>query len=405
VLILVAVFLLMLIAMTAVVIDLGVLYVAAQQAQQAADAAALAGAGKLRDGMSPTDASAEAISAAARNNILGTPVTVSASDVLVGAWDTTSQQVIAWDPTATAVGVQVTVRRTASAPDGPVPTFFARVMGIQSTQVSRTAVAGLFVDQRPRNAISLMIVQDGSSSFEVNWAKAIAADTGLLNLINGVSVTNDAAGMVTFNCHISQSYLQQAGLWTYYQNNPQWNTGLKYTTDTNGVPETTTVTGTYSPTGQVEQMYGPLTTFDTSDHTTLNTTLSNATQLLQNGNAWGDTDTSAGLNFAITSLANAPAGNDKVIVLVSDGMPHSVDGTAATNALKAAAITAANTAAAAGIRIDTVTLEGSQGVNFAFNEGLIRNGGYAFRAADADALFAALISVGAIEIGRPTLLK
>jgi hypothetical protein len=52
-----------------------------------------------------------------------------------------------------------------------------------------------------------------------------------------------------------------------------------------------------------------------------------------------------------------------------------------------------------------VTLEGSEGVNYSFNEGLIRNGGYAFRSANANQLFQTLIAVGAVEFGRPTIVK
>jgi Flp pilus assembly protein TadG len=411
VLVLVSVCLVMLIALAAVVIDLGVLYAAAQQAQQTADAAALAGAGRLRAGMNPADASAEAIAAAAKNNILGTPVTVSAGDVLVGAWNSTTKSVVAWDPTSTAVAVQVTVRRTTGSPDGPVPTFFANIMGVRSMAVSRSAVAGLYVTQRPRNAISLMIVQDGSSSFQAAWSQAIDADTGLLNLINGVSMTGDAAGMVTFNAHLSSSYLNSVGLWTGstgYSSTPAANLGIKYTTTSSGALRKTTVTGTTSSSGSFREMSGPLTVFDTSNHTTLNTTLSNASLLLKNGMAWGDTDTAAGLNYAIDKLnarTGAPADTQKVIVVVSDGLPHSVDGSSATRAFQNAANAAADRAAASGIRIHVVTLEGTEGVNFAFNEGLIRNGGYALRAADASKLFEMLISVGAIEIGRPTLFK
>ena len=409
VLVLVAVMMVALTALAALVIDLGVLYVAAQQAQHVADAAALAGVGKLREGMSPTAASAEAINVASKNAILGTSVTLASSDVVVGAWNSVSKTVVAWDPTASQVAVQATVRRTTGAPNGPVPTFFARVLGITSMNVTRSAVAGLFVDQRPRSAVSLMIVQDGSSSFQSAWSQAITADTGLLSLINGVSMTGDAAGMVTFNAALSQSYLSGAGLWsgTYgYQNYPAANAGIKYTTSTSGALQKTTATGTVSSSGSIREMSGPLTVFGTAHSGSLPSALSTASQLLTNGNAWGDTDTSAGLNYAITKLqAGAASGSEQVIVLVSDGMPHSVDGTSQTNALKTAATTAANRAASLGIKIHTVTLEGTDGVNYAFNESLIRNGGYAFRAADANALFQTLIAVGAVEFGRPTLLK
>ena len=86
-------------------------------------------------------------------------------------------------------------------------------------------------------------------------------------------------------------------------------------------------------------------------------------------------------------------------------MPHDVSGQSYTDLRKQAAITAADRAGAAGIRIHTVTLQGTQGADFAFNEGLIRNGGYALRAADATKLRDILISVGAIEVGHASLLQ
>jgi Flp pilus assembly protein TadG len=427
VLVLVAVMLVALTALAALVIDLGVLYVAAEQAQQAADSAALAGVGKLREGMSPTAASAEAITAAAKNSVLGTPVTLASSDVVVGAWDSAAKQVIAWDPTATQVAVQATVRRTTSAPNGAVPTFFARVFGVSSMNVTRTSVAGLYVEQRPRNAVSLMVVQDGSGSFSGAWNQAISADTGLLNLINGVAKTNDGAGLVTFNAALDQSTLHgttynvrvngrsyTCNLWDTnttagcvgYDQHPEANQGIKYTTNTSGAPVLTDSTGSPSSSGSVQPMTGPLTVFGTAHSSSLPAALNTASQLLNNGNAWGDTDTAAGLNYAIDKLqAGAASGSDQVIVLVSDGMPHSVLGTSATNDLKNAATAAANRAGNLGIKIYTVTLEGSDGVNYAFNESLIRNGGYAFRAADSTELFDKLIAVGAVVFGRPTIVK
>ena len=129
--------------------------------------------------------------------------------------------------------------------------------------------------------------------------------------------------------------------------------------------------------------------------------------MLQNGNAWGDTDTASGLNYATDRLIEHGGGptTEKVIVLVSDGKPHDVRGTYYTSLRDQAAIASADRAGMAGIKIHTVTLEGTHGVNFDFNEGLIRNGGYALRASDASKLRDLMISIGAIEVGHPSLLK
>jgi Flp pilus assembly protein TadG len=399
--------LLAMMGIAALTVDLGVFYAASQEAQSAADAAALAGAGKLREGMDPDAAVQEAMIAASSNAVLNDSVTLSASDVKVGAWNAGTRQVIAWDPTAKGVAVQVTVRRTLGSPNGPVPTFFAKVWGTQYTQTSRTAVAGLFVNVRPRNPVSLMIVQDGSTSFQQAWSQAIDADAELLRLINGVSVTGDAAGMVTFNAKLSTTALSNLGLTSAYKLYPEMNRGIKYTTTTSGKPVKTTETGVVSSGGQVRPMVGSLTDYDPGNHTILTAPLDNATKLLKAGNAWGDTDTAAGLNYAIDCL-NARAGlstTEKVIVLVSDGKPHDVDGASATRAREVAAVAAADRAENDGIRIHVVTLEGTSGVNFEFNESLVRNGGYSLRAADASKLRDLLISFGAIEVGHPSLLR
>ncbi len=403
----VAIALVALFAVAALAIDLGMQSFAGQQCQDAADAAAMAGCAQLRLGMDPAAAKTAAIEGAAGNKVAGTAVTVTTADVTVGAWNSTTKTVTTWDPTATQVAVKVVVRRTASSPDGPIPTYFARVIGKNSVEVTRTAIAGLVVDAHVRAPLGFMIVQDGSSSFSSAWNSAVDADVGLFNLINGVSVSGDAAGIVTYNCALSESYLRSAGLWDYYRSYPSYNTGIKYTTDSGGRPRKTTDEGVTSSSGSVRAMVGTLTDYNTSDHTNLPTAIYKGGRLVKNGLCWGDTDTGAGLNYAIDRIVakGFPSTTDKAIILVSDGMPHSVDGTSATNALKTKAITAANRAEGLGITIHTITLSGSSGADYAFNESLIRNGGYSLRAADATKLRDLLISVGTILVGRTKLLQ
>ena len=86
--------------------------------------------------------------------------------------------------------------------------------------------------------------------------------------------------------------------------------------------------------------------------------------------------------------------------------------TTVTNQRRANTVTACNTLAALGVRIHTVTLTdedygtyGSGGADFEFNESLVRNGGVAFRTADAQRLMQVLIAVGTIEVGKPNLFK
>lgn len=124
----------MMLAVSAIAIDLVNLYLARTQAQRAADAAALAGAqafistgcttgGCNPGGIQETAATQQAVAVAAQNNIAGQPAVVDpASDVVFSY------------PTATEPQITVTTGRS-------VGTFFAKVFGIRTVQVSAKATA------------------------------------------------------------------------------------------------------------------------------------------------------------------------------------------------------------------------------------------------------------------------
>ena len=123
----VALCIVVLFAMAALAIDLGILYTSRTSAQHAADAAALAGAFTFTNPVAPQPGTATqaAIATAAANKILGTPAAISAGNVIV---DTGARR------------VTVTVPRT-SAGGNPVDLFFARVLGHNSSDVSAKATA------------------------------------------------------------------------------------------------------------------------------------------------------------------------------------------------------------------------------------------------------------------------
>jgi Flp pilus assembly protein TadG len=121
VLVTLAFLLLALLAVTALAIDIGMAFGARTQNQAAADAAALAGAFTYIEpsNAQPATAQNQAIAAAIANKTMGTAVT--AADVqAVG--DAANRR------------VTVTITRTE-------PTFFSKVMGVNSIQVRTTAVA------------------------------------------------------------------------------------------------------------------------------------------------------------------------------------------------------------------------------------------------------------------------
>ena len=414
ILIIFVIMLAVLLGLCALGIDLGVAYHVTGQEQNVADAAALAGAGAWRDGLDQTAAKNEAIRVAAANSVLNDAQVVNPdTDVVIGSWNAASGTVVPWDETIGAFAIQVTVRRTVGSANGPIPLFFANIWGKKTMDLTRTSVAGLEVRRQPRVPVHLMIVQDGSTSFQEAWSKAITADVDLLKLINGASVSNDATGVVTFNAQLPDSWMKSnrpsysdQTYYDLYKAYPAMNQGIKYTTDTLGRPLKTDTQGIANANGLVRPMAGSLTALDPSKQDTLPKGLDDMGKLVANGNAWGDTDTAAGLNYAIDQLLSQTcpsAGN--VIVLISDGKPHDVRGDYYSALREQTAIAAADRAGAAGIKIHTVTLEGTKGVNYTFNEGLVRNGGVALRAQDANDLEKLLLGIGSIAIGHPRLLK
>jgi Flp pilus assembly protein TadG len=115
-------------------VDVGMLMTARSQAQNAADASALAAAVALTyndftDRSASGPAVSSAISTAAGNTIMGTPVKVLASDV-------TFVNDLSGQPTR----VHVEVARTAARGAG-VPTLIASFFGISSADITATAIA------------------------------------------------------------------------------------------------------------------------------------------------------------------------------------------------------------------------------------------------------------------------
>lgn len=144
-LVFVAVSMVVLIAMAGLAIDLVYLYVGRSEAQRAADAAALAGAsafngpqgctsvsgGCVAGGSHETVATQQAIAAGTQNQIAGTAPTVLAGDVSFSY------------PTPQNPTITVQVARDATH-GGPLPTFFMRIFGVATKDVSATATAEAF---------------------------------------------------------------------------------------------------------------------------------------------------------------------------------------------------------------------------------------------------------------------
>ncbi len=122
--------------LVALAVDVGYMCLARSQAQNAADAAAIAAAAKLASG---TDQSIEeAQRFAGYNWVAGKLVSPSSVDVAFGTWDQASRTFSSSPIPGNAVSV--TVRRDAEH-DGSVPLFFGRVLGRQWFTISASAVA------------------------------------------------------------------------------------------------------------------------------------------------------------------------------------------------------------------------------------------------------------------------
>jgi hypothetical protein len=127
-----------LLAISALAIDLGIYYIVRNEAQRAADAAALAGAkkfvesgfitGQIFEAMAADLARTEAITVGGENLVGGEPALITDEDV---SFDFSRPG----NPLITVV-----VQRT-EARGNPMPTFFARIMGFNTTNISGVATA------------------------------------------------------------------------------------------------------------------------------------------------------------------------------------------------------------------------------------------------------------------------
>ena len=403
----VALALMVLLGMAALTIDIGRLVLAKQELQDMADAAALASAATLREGMDVERAKQTAIDMAAANTVLGQPGVLDPDvDVEVGAWDAELDQIVPWSAMFNSMAVQVTVRRTDDSPDGPIPLIFGTLLGVDSVPMSASGAAGVVVSGNPREPVEVMVVQDGSGSFAEEWELAVDADFALVQLVNNESIADDATGFVAFNDEILE-YGQEGWYkdwykewykhwywtgrrWRYYWDY-SWEFRWKYGT----VYEDLTLELTAYEAGielpvEVEEAY---------EH-------ANAAE------PEGYTNPGIGFEWAINEfLANGNADCNQVIVLVSDGMPFGPN-ESITQQYRNFAVAQADRAASNGIKIHTVTLTSEEygeygygGSDFEFNQSLTRLGGYALRTHDPEQLRSLMISVGAIEIGSPFLFK
>jgi len=140
----VAIMLFVFIGMFALAVDVGYMMAAKNESQNAADAAALAGARRLGENYyvstSPvtTDVTTVAQNTASQNKVAGQNPAVDNIDIKVGTWTPPFAETSIF-PNA----VWAEVKREEGLASGAIDTFFARVLGINNYKIAATACAAI----------------------------------------------------------------------------------------------------------------------------------------------------------------------------------------------------------------------------------------------------------------------
>lgn len=192
VLVWVAILMVVLLGCVALAVDVGYLYLTRAQLQNAADAGALAAMAAIRDGQTKTQAQQEAALVAESNEAAAKNVRLNPDqDVVFGSYSFATRRFQPGGYFADATAAQVTARRTAGSPAGPVPLFFANVLGRHEADVSATGIAA--VGKR-----EIVILQDCSRSFTNEIEDAKVADWALVQQMAEQNLSGDRVGLVTF---------------------------------------------------------------------------------------------------------------------------------------------------------------------------------------------------------------
>ena len=138
-----------LMGMTSLSVDLGAYHTAKAELQRAADAAALAASSQIE--VSGTLAATEARSYVEANAVGGCKLDPGAVTVQTGRWE---NEVFLPTSVGPLNAVSVTLRRTR-ATNNPVNLFFAKLVGVESIDVSATAIAYIKPKASPYNFVGV----------------------------------------------------------------------------------------------------------------------------------------------------------------------------------------------------------------------------------------------------------
>jgi Flp pilus assembly protein TadG len=182
-----------LVGLAGLALDTGYVMLTGHQLQNAADAAALAGANSVS--FDTAQSVTDALATAAANKAAGAAVQLdSASDIIIGVYDRSSHTFTAGSTPPNAV--KVIARRTDTAPGGPLNLIFAPMFGITTSNVSRQAIAMT----SPLGAGVILLNKSASPSLSLTGTGSHPAK---VNVTNGGAVVIDSssATAVGWNGH------------------------------------------------------------------------------------------------------------------------------------------------------------------------------------------------------------
>ena len=174
--VLAALMLVLLLGMIAFAIDVGYISMVSTQLQAAADSAALAAAGASSQSTSAIQQVAQTF--AGYHSVAGRLVQLSASDVQLGTWDSTSCTFSPVTGSAAGTAVKVTVR-TDDSNGGATPLFFSRIFGMVSLNQQASAVAAF----NPRD-IAFVIDLSGSMNDDTSPSSSTSSASLMQTVYN-----------------------------------------------------------------------------------------------------------------------------------------------------------------------------------------------------------------------------
>ncbi len=186
----------------ALVADLGHIFVAKSELQNTADSAAMAAIIEVMNGSEA--ATQVAVDFGQAHKVAGTPILVNPNDVVFGNYDFDLSQFQSNELPANAV--EVTARKADGALSGPLPLFFANLLGQNFTDVK--AVSRAVLDPRvtglnsgnqllPYSVLKDLVDQNGDGEFDVGRVLDVfpghyaPGNFGFLDLNEGSNGTPD----------------------------------------------------------------------------------------------------------------------------------------------------------------------------------------------------------------------